>query len=210
MSRYSTKPKELERQLAAFVADQNWMGLGNWMLEILTAAHQEQRPDAAAHWLAGRLDEILTRRFDLPARTPFPCPYRDRYLSHADRGSWAKDAYVFLLIAAYVVGASRENLPPPHDQLVPFYQKTAAEQAHLIAAAAARTREVRKKAPPAKAAEAMLALAARLLAQIESQIFAVQHSGLDPHLIDEELQSLAKQKQALLDDIKNLEKEKNA
>jgi hypothetical protein len=110
----------------------DFVGIGNVMLDVLMRPHQEAKPDDDARLLEQRLPELLERKFGLPPTVTYPCPYRDVHLPYECRGDWSHDRYVHLIIMAHVIGATRQNLPPPFDRLVPYFRDTAAKQDALV------------------------------------------------------------------------------
>jgi hypothetical protein len=119
----------------------DFVGLGNTILETLIVQQQDRNALPEGVLLAENERKFLAKYFDVPLSVSYACPHRDRFLRSERRGHWAEDHFVQLLITAYVLGATWESLPSPHDKLLPYYQLMARQQQASIEAAAERYRQ---------------------------------------------------------------------
>lgn len=126
----------LEERLASMSECGDYCGIGNEILEILMRPGQAATPDDETMTMARVIPEIAYRKYGLPTNRSYALPHRDRYLKHSERGDWQRDGFVQLIVFAYVLGASRENLPPLYGEHVLFYEMVAAEQNHELLRAA--------------------------------------------------------------------------
>lgn len=126
----------------------DFMGVGNLAIDVLMRPGQARSPDAGSRFIAEAMSSWIAKHFDIPAAFTYGCPHRDEHLDHHLRGDWRADTFPQTIIFAYVLGASRKNLPPPHDQLLPYYRFVADEQTKAIKAAAQAYELRARKAVP--------------------------------------------------------------
>jgi hypothetical protein len=126
----------LARELETKTEAEDFLGVGNLMLDVLMRPSQEDRPDADALLLEQSAPKVVRRKFKVPETVTIPSVFRDQHIAAADRGNWAKDRFIDLVITAYMLGASRSNLPPPHDKLVAYYRDTALKQEAVLSSIA--------------------------------------------------------------------------
>lgn len=119
------------------IRHEDYSGIGNLSLEVLLRPHQEHNPDAEALLLEKRVPGLVRRKFNVPEHVTVTSVYRDQLVASEHRDLWAECRYVELLISAYILGASRENLPAPFDKLVKFFKDTAAKQEAILRKVAA-------------------------------------------------------------------------
>lgn len=136
VSTVSQNPSRLLEAINVFLRNGDLHGIGNLMLEVLLRPNQHIQPDADAELLPHCVRQIIAHHYDVPESLTYRCALRDKSIPPADRGDWARDTFVQLIIMAYVFGASRTNLSPPHDKLLSFYVRAAEEQRHDIERAA--------------------------------------------------------------------------
>jgi len=173
---------------------QDYIGLGNRILETLLLPSQEHEQDARARWLAENVRGIVSRKFQIFDELSFSQLYQDECLAAFYRGKWQYDGFPQLLIYAYVLGATWKKLPPPFEKLVPFYTLLAENQTKIIQQAAASN----KAWWDSQSAEDLLN---KQLAAVELQIYQVQHSNEHPDVIAEGVAQLTRKKEAILNQV---------
>ena len=110
----------------------DFIGIANSMLEVLMRKGQEENPDDEARVLYQTAPRIAAGFFQMPEILSYAQPHRDIHLPHHLRYDWLAYAFPQLVIFAYMLGATWNTLPPPHDQLLPYYLFMAEKQAKSI------------------------------------------------------------------------------
>lgn len=110
----------------------DFIGLGNLILEIALRPDQAEYPDILTGHLEDAVRVMIARKFNIPVGMGFCEPHADFHLPHALRGDWSSHRFPQLLIFAYVLGASWKTLPDPHAKLLPYYRLLAERQTEQI------------------------------------------------------------------------------
>lgn len=118
----------LIKQCDIHAAAGDYAGVGNLIIEALMRPGQEEYPDSGSGAVAKKVQEVVALRFNLPELLTFAYPHSDEFLPHDKRNDWKADTFPLLIIFAFLLGATRRNLPPPHDRLVPYYRLLAQKQ----------------------------------------------------------------------------------
>lgn len=185
----------LVKRLNWHIAHGDFVGVGNLILETLMWPGQEERPDAACRFLADGAHAILRRRYGLPTAVTFGRPHTDELIPGDKRGDWQADLFPELLITAYVLGATRVNLLPPHDRLVPYYQLLAGRQRAVLEAAAHVCKSRTDADRAAEAGRLRREREARMQAEIAAVREEGRRKGIDPDLVEEQIAYIQEQYQ---------------
>lgn len=113
----------------------DFLGIGNLILEVTQQWGGDKIPNELTLELTTQVRRIVAVRYGIPELLSYAQPQRDECLPPHLRDDWTADVYPHLLIVAYLLGATRINLLPPHDRLVPYYRMMALKQNDSIVAA---------------------------------------------------------------------------
>lgn len=106
----------------------DYPGIGNLILDVLMIPGREDNPDPLCQLLDRHAGMLILGKYSIGSEVSYSRPHRDEHLPWHIRGEWARDRFPQLIIDAYVLGAVRSNLAPPHNRLVAYYRAMAVAQ----------------------------------------------------------------------------------